>query len=169
MLLMNSLLNNLQLALAKLVPIDDFLLPNRLVVARYLMICFIVGFVSAYLFNFLAKKALALFRKYWKARKRVGRLSQIKVPNGEFIGEVTSYLSKLKVAIIKIQNKQLVLGDTILINGKKTKLMVPVKSMQVNHKPVEVAKKGAEIGLLIGKPAFRHDLVFKLKKTASQP
>lgn len=142
---------------------EDYLLPARFFIAKAVIISFLCGWIMSYPVNFIVKRLGLKIRGRWKEKRREQRMASVKVPNGEFIGEVTSYLSKLKVAIILIRRKKLKQGETILIKGKKTKLMLPVKSMQINRKPVAVAAKGNEIGLLIGKEVNRHDLVFKMR------
>ncbi len=160
---MLSLLDNIVTAISRFSP-EDFLLPQRYVLARAVLGSFVIGFLLSYPVNFGVRKLIEAVRSWWKSKKRDMRISNIKIQNGEFIGEVTDYLDKIKVAIIEIKNKQLAQGDTILIKGSKTKLMIPVKSMQINHQPVSVAKKGSEVGMLIGKEVCRRDLVFRMKK-----
>ncbi|MFC1517019.1 hypothetical protein ACFL5G_00525 [Candidatus Margulisiibacteriota bacterium] len=125
---------------------------------------FIAGFSFAFFSIFFLKLILKTFRTWLKVRKRDRRLSSIKVPNGTFVGEVTQFLDKLKVAVIRINKKNVRVGDTILIKGKRTNLMLPVKSLQIDRQSVQVVKKGSEAGLLTGKPVFRNDLIFKISK-----
>lgn len=160
---MEQLLDKILTVLVGFFP-EDYLLPIRFFLAKTVLFSFLGGLLFSYPLNFLFKKFGHSLQAWWKEKKRERRLAQLNVPNGEFIGEVTHYLSKLKVAIIKIRHKHLAQGETILIKGSQTKLMVPVRSMQIEHQTVEVAKKGSEIGLLTGKPVCKNDLVFKLKR-----
>ena len=148
--------------IARFLPSDMFL-ADRYMAARLMAISFLCGFCFAFPCAVLFKIAVQALRRRWNAFRRDRRIAQIKVPNGEYVGEVTNYLSRARVAIIKVRSRGLVQGDVLLIKGKSTKLMVPVKSMQIDHKPVVQAKRGSEIGLLTGKPVSRRDLVFKMR------
>lgn len=160
---MSNIIDKFISFLIRLTP-QDFLLPTRFFLAKAILLSFIGGFVFSYFFNFLVKKAYKGLRSFLKEKRRNKRLAAVKVPNGEFIGEVTQFLNDLKVAVVKIKNKELRVGDTILIKGNQTKLILPVKSLQLDRQPVEIVKKGKEAGLLIGKKVSRNDLVFKIKR-----
>ena len=82
---------------------------------------------------------------------------------GDPIGEITHYFPHVKAAVIKIKNGTLATGDSIYIKGHTTAFEEKIKSMQVNHKSIENASKGQEIGLkVVGK--VRHgDKVYKVQ------
>lgn len=66
------------------------------------------------------------------------------------IGVVTHYFDKIGVAVIKLAKAGLKNGETIKIRGgEKTDFDQVVESMQVEHEPVERAKKGEEVGLKV--------------------
>jgi hypothetical protein len=68
-------------------------------------------------------------------------------------GTVTHYYDKLGVGIIKLSSG-LKLGDSLTIKNKKGDEIFTqdVTSMHVDHKPVNSAKKGDEVGLKLDKP-----------------
>jgi putative protease len=68
-------------------------------------------------------------------------------------GIITHYYDKLGVGIIKLSSG-LKLGDSITIKDKKGKdvFTQDVTSMQVDHKEVNSAKKGDEVGVKLDKP-----------------
>lgn len=78
------------------------------------------------------------------------------------VGEVTHYFSKIGVAVIKIAKGELKNSDTIHIKGANTDFTQVVGSMQVDHKPVESAKKGESIGLKVEEQVREKDRVFKV-------
>ncbi len=64
------------------------------------------------------------------------------------IGTVIDYYEKIQVAIIRLK-EALRIGDVIQIAAKNFLFQQPVDSMQINRKPVKMAKKSAEIGLKV--------------------
>jgi len=65
-----------------------------------------------------------------------------------YIGKITHYYGKLGVGLIKINTGELKIGDTLLISGKTTPLIRhKIESMEIENKPVKVAKKGQEVGI----------------------
>ena len=64
------------------------------------------------------------------------------------IGTVTHFFDKISVAIIKL-NASLKVGDEITIKGVTTDEKVAVDSMQVDHKDIESAEKGQEVGIKV--------------------
>jgi translation elongation factor EF-1alpha len=97
-----------------------------------------------------------MFFGLFKKRRSVEEL-------GDPIGEITHYFPHVKASVIKIKKGTLSVGDTIYVKGHTTEFEEKIKSMQVNHKPIESASKGQEIGLkVVGK--VRHgDKVYKIQ------
>jgi ribosomal 50S subunit-recycling heat shock protein len=77
------------------------------------------------------------------------------------IGEITNYFQQVKAAAIKL-TAPLKVGDKIAIRGGEKNIEMPVKSMQIDRKPVTAAKKGEEIGLLVPEDVHKGYKVFKL-------
>ena len=77
------------------------------------------------------------------------------------IGEVTNYFAQVKAAAIKL-TAPLKIGDKIRIVGGEKNVEMPVKSMQIDRKPVTTAKKGDEIGLLVPEDIHKGYRVFKV-------
>jgi len=75
------------------------------------------------------------------------------------IGEVTHYYGKIEVGIIKL-SAALKVGDRIRIKGAHTDFQQTVDSMQYDHKPLETAKKGQEVGLKVKEKVHEGDEVF---------
>jgi putative protease len=85
---------------------------------------------------------------------------QKKVPKENIIGTVTHYFPQVRAAVIKLK-APLAIGDTIKIKGHTTDFKQKITSMQIDHVPVETAKKGQEIGLLVESRVRQHDAVTK--------
>jgi len=81
---------------------------------------------------------------------------------GDSIGEVTHYFPHVKAAVIKIKKGELTVGETIYIKGHTTDFEQKVKSLQMNHAPVEKASKGQEIGIRVNSKVRHGDKVYKV-------
>ena len=75
------------------------------------------------------------------------------------IGEVTHFFDKIKVAIIKFK-KPIRIGGHVAIRGSHTDISFEIKSMQWEHAPITVAKKGKEVGIKVPKPVRSGDEVY---------
>ena len=88
------------------------------------------------------------------------KVKKIKAPKP--IGLVTHYFSNIKVGVIKLKDT-LKEGDQIrIIGGEKTDFNQTVKSMQVEHEKVKVAKKGKSIGLKVKEQVREGYKVYKV-------
>ncbi|MCF7873374.1 MAG: translation elongation factor-like protein [Candidatus Omnitrophica bacterium] len=76
------------------------------------------------------------------------------------IGVVTHYFGKISVGIIKLKSS-LSLGDKIKIKGAHVDFNQSIKSMQINHKDVASARKGAEVGVKVKKRVHPKDKVYR--------
>jgi len=80
-----------------------------------------------------------------------------------FVGKVTHYYPKIKVATIKLVSG-LKVGDNIIIIGKTTGLeKSKIKYIEIKHKSVKKAKKNDEIGIKLPKVKINDD-VYLIKK-----
>lgn len=77
------------------------------------------------------------------------------------VGHITAYFDKIKVAVIKL-DKPLRIGDIIQITAGNMLFQQPVDSMQINRKPVKIAKKGSEIGLKVSHEPALNGAVYKV-------
>lgn len=64
------------------------------------------------------------------------------------IGEVSNFFEHVSVAAIKLKSP-LKVGDTIEFKGGEVDFEQKVDSMQIQHKQVNAAKKGDEIGIKV--------------------
>ena len=70
------------------------------------------------------------------------------MPEEKIIGKVTHYFPKVGVAVVKLEGN-LKIGDQIKLKRGEEEFEQSVKSMQIEHENLEVAKKGEEIGLKV--------------------
>jgi len=112
----------------------------------------------------LIKKMVAKKKIVRKAAKRVAKKGAPKARKAakkeKIIGVVTHYFPKVRAAVIKLK-VPLALGDTVKIKGHTTEFLQDVTSMQLDHVPIDVAKKGQEIGLLVDSRVRQHDMVYQ--------
>jgi ribosomal 50S subunit-recycling heat shock protein len=78
----------------------------------------------------------------------------------EQIGEVTDYFKHVKAAAIKLTSN-LNVGDSIEIKGGEKDFKMKISSMQINRKPIQSAKKGDEIGVLVPEDVHKGYKVFR--------
>jgi len=82
-----------------------------------------------------------------------------------FIGLVSHYFDKAKVAEIKLQAQPLKIGDTLIIMGKTTGVVkADVTAIYNDDQPVENAKHPAVITVPIAEKVRRNDSVYLLRE-----
>ncbi|MFH0936040.1 MAG: hypothetical protein V1828_04215 [Candidatus Omnitrophota bacterium] len=76
------------------------------------------------------------------------------------VGLVTHYFPHVNAAVIKLK-APLSVGDKIRIKGHTTDFIQAIDSMQIDRVPINAAKKGQEIGLLVDSRVRQHDIAYK--------
>ena len=76
------------------------------------------------------------------------------------IGEVIHFYDKILVAIVKL-NAALKIGDTVKFKHDDDEFTQTVDSMELEHKKITSAKKGAEIGLKVSQSVKEKTLLYK--------
>ena len=102
------------------------------------------------------KKSLSSKKKSPKTKSKKA------APLGDQLGEVVAFFRIPVVAVIKIKQGTVKVGDQIWIKGHTTDQKQTVTSMQVNHRPIQEARKGQEFGLKLSARARRGDRVYHL-------
>ena len=83
------------------------------------------------------------------------------VKKEKLIANSIHYFSNIKVAILKMKGA-LKINDKVHIKGHTTDFTQRAISMQINHRPVKVVKKGEVIGLLVKDKVRHKDKVYKI-------
>ncbi len=78
------------------------------------------------------------------------------------VGIVVHYYSHLSVAIIKLDQGALRVGDSIHIKGHTTDLKQRAESMQIEHQMIQRGEVGQEFGLKVSDHVREHDVVYKV-------
>lgn len=94
------------------------------------------------------------------ARKGKGRLRP--ASREVLVGQVEHYFPHVKAAAFVVEKGPIRIGDTLRFQGHTTKFKEKVRSLQVNRKPITVARSGDEIGLRVKKRVRQGDRIFKL-------
>lgn len=79
----------------------------------------------------------------------------------ELVGTVAHYFGKINVAGVRVSDR-LAIGDQILIIGHTTALEQPVTSMELDHRQIEVAEAGQDVGIKVIDRVRKGDQVYKL-------
>ncbi|HOU36024.1 MAG TPA: hypothetical protein PK562_02015 [Candidatus Omnitrophota bacterium] len=112
-----------------------------------------------------AKKPVSVRKPVKKPAKKTARKPLKKKlaasREGKIVGKITHYFPQVNAAVIKLQ-VPLALGDTIKVKGHTTDFTEQITSMQINRVPVQSAKVGDEIGLLVKSRVRKGDIVTKL-------
>jgi putative protease len=78
------------------------------------------------------------------------------------IGVVTHYFNAPGVAVVKVVDGELALGDTVRFLGHTSDFTEAVTSMEVEHAKVQRAGPGSEVAVKVVARVRRHDQVFKV-------
>ena len=76
------------------------------------------------------------------------------------IGVISNYFKHVKAAAIKL-SAPLKVGDKIKVVGGEKEFEMAIKSMEIDRKKVDKAKKGDEVGLLVPEDVHKGNKVFK--------
>jgi len=76
------------------------------------------------------------------------------------IGKITHYYGKIGVAIVKF-NREVKVGETVHFKGPHTDFTQQISSMQYNHKDIQSAKKGQEVGIKVDQKIREGDEVYE--------
>lgn len=78
------------------------------------------------------------------------------------LGKISHYYGKIGVAVVKVKDK-LQVGEVVKIKRKGgEEFDQTIASMQIEHEPVEVAKKGDDVGMKIDQAAKPGDILVKI-------
>jgi selenocysteine-specific translation elongation factor len=81
---------------------------------------------------------------------------------GKRVGQVTHYFDHLGVAVLALTESVRV-GDTLHFLGHSTDFQQEVRSLQIEHKPVEEAKPGQDVAIKVIQRVHPNDAIFKVE------
>lgn len=80
------------------------------------------------------------------------------------VGEITHYFDKIGVGVLKITDNEIKTGDKLRIGEFESGFEQKLESMEVDHKQVDEAKIGDEVGLKINQPIKKGIFVYKINE-----
>lgn len=101
-------------------------------------------------------------KKTKKAVKKPTKKTVKKTKKEKPIGKVTHYFGNIKVAVVKC-SVNIRAGTKVEYRGATTSFSDIVVSMQKDHAPVRVAKKGTSVGIKVKKKVREGDQVYYVK------
>lgn len=78
------------------------------------------------------------------------------------LGKVSKYFGHIDVAAVEVEDASLKVGDLLHFKGHTTDFQQKVKSMQIEHDPVEEANPGDSIGIKVAERVRPNDAVYKV-------
>jgi putative protease len=81
--------------------------------------------------------------------------------SAEAIGTVTHYFGHLSVAAVSL-TAPLAVGERIHIVGHTTDVTETVRSMEIDHQPVEQASPGDDVAINVTEHVREHDRIFRV-------
>jgi len=76
------------------------------------------------------------------------------------IGVVSHYFTNIGVSVFELTEGELHVGDTIHIKGNLTDLTQVVEEMQIDHKEIDVAPKGTQVGVKMDDKVREGDSIY---------
>ena len=80
----------------------------------------------------------------------------------QLVGTVVHYFKGPSVAVVRLAEGTLAVGEHIRFKGHTTDFTEQIASMQVNHQPMPLAKAGDEVAIQVTDRTRQHDQVFKV-------
>ncbi len=80
----------------------------------------------------------------------------------QLVGTVTHYFKGPGVAVVRMTEGELAVGDQVRFRGHTTDFTETISSMEVNHEKVQQAKAGEEVAILVTARTRQHDQVFRI-------
>jgi len=75
------------------------------------------------------------------------------------VGQIVHFYDKISVGIVKLSSP-VTQGNTLKFKGNSTDFEQTLTDMQLDHKDIEKAKKGQEVGIKVDAPVKEGDEVF---------
>src|SRR5256884_266018 len=80
----------------------------------------------------------------------------------QLVGTVVHYFKGPGVAVVRVTEGALAVGDSLRFHGHTTEFTTQIVSMELNHQKVPQAKVGDEVAIQVSERTRQHDQVFKV-------
>ena len=78
------------------------------------------------------------------------------------VGIVINWFDRISVAAIRITRGTISVGDTLVICGYYQDAEFYVSRIEIDHKPVQVAMKGQEVGIMVPQRVRKGEIVCRV-------
>lgn len=78
----------------------------------------------------------------------------------EQVGTIEHYYNKIKVAVVRVE-KPIRVGDWVRIRGAHDDVRARVRSIEVDHRPVDRAEPGQKVGIKLPRRAHARSAVLR--------
>jgi U32 family peptidase len=85
------------------------------------------------------------------------------------IGEVIHYYPRVRAAAVRLDDGDLRHGDTIRIVGHGHEVTEPVRSLELDHRPIQSAHAGETVGVGVEAPVEERDAVYLVENASDLP
>ncbi len=79
----------------------------------------------------------------------------------EEVGKVIHYFSKVQAAVVHL-TASIRIGEKLHFKGHTTDFSQTLESMQIEHKPVEKAEAGEDVGIQVKEKVRENDTVYRV-------
>lgn len=79
-------------------------------------------------------------------------------------GYVVHYYPRAGAGSVRLDHKNIKVGDKIVVEGKYTFIEQTIESIEIENKSAKVGKKGGEVAVIFKSPVKKGDKVFLIKK-----
>lgn len=111
----------------------------------------------------VAKKSAKRAATTANPQLKLGKPNSAKASLGKPIGVVTHFFGHISVGIVKF-SKPVKVGTDVRFYGATTDFTQPIVSMQYEHQPITVAKKGQQVGIKVKKKVHEGNKVYLAAK-----
>ena len=80
----------------------------------------------------------------------------------QLVGTVVHYFKGPSVAVVRVTEGELAVGDQVRFHGHTTDFSEQIASMEVNHQKVERARPGEEVAIQVTDRTRQHYQVYKV-------
>src|SRR3989442_2846544 len=80
----------------------------------------------------------------------------------QLIGTVVHYFKGPSVAVVRVTEGELAVGDQVRFHGHTTDFSEQIASMEVNHQKVDRARPGEEVAIQVTDRTRQHEQVLKV-------
>jgi putative protease len=79
------------------------------------------------------------------------------------VGKVLHYFDRVNAAIVQVEAGEIRVGDVLQFKGHTTDFRQRIERLELEHRPVEVARVGQQVGVHVSQRVREHDDVLKLQ------